>query len=86
MSKGEKDTSVKRVCEQSDLGVLFTLDFKFRTQIHHIMQKANQLIGLINKSFEVLDAPMSQTLHTNLVHPYLDYAIVVWCPFQLGDI
>ena len=24
-------------------------------------------------------------LYTSLVHPYLDYACVVWCPFQLGD-
>ena len=29
---------------------------------------------------------MLRTLYTSLVHPYLDYACVVWCPFQLGDI
>ena len=29
---------------------------------------------------------MLQTLYTSLVHPYLDYASVVWCPFQLGEI
>ena len=29
---------------------------------------------------------MLQTLHTSLIHPYLDYVCVVWCPFQLGDI
>ena len=40
-------------------------------QIHHIVQKANQLIGLIKKSFEVLDATLLQTLHTNLVHASL---------------
>ena len=51
-----------------------------------ILQKANRLIGLIKKSFEFLDAPMLPTLYTSLVHPYLDYACVVWCPFQLGDI
>ena len=24
-------------------------------------------------------------LYTSLVHLHLDYACVVWCPFQLGD-
>ena len=86
MSTGEEDISVMRVCEQSDLGVLFTSDFKFGPHIHHIVQKANRLIGLIKKSFEFLDAPMLRTLYISLVRPYLGYACVVWCPFQLGDI
>ena len=86
MSTGEEDISVMRVCEQLDLGVLFTSEFKFGPHIHHIVQKANRLIGLIKKSFDFLDAPMLRTLYTSLVCPYLDYACVVWCPFQLGDI
>ena len=85
MSAGEEGISVMRVYEQSDLEVLFTSDFKFGPHIHHIVQKANQLIGLIKKSFEFLDAPMLQTLYTSLVRPYFDYACVVWCPFQMGD-
>ena len=64
----------------------FTSNFKFGTHIHHIVQKANRLIGLIKRSFEFLDAPMLWTLYTSLVRPHLDYACVVWCPFQLGDI
>ena len=47
MSNGEEDISVKRVCEQSDLGVLFTLNFKFGSHIYYIAQKASQLISLI---------------------------------------
>ena len=58
MSSGEEYISVNQVCEQSDLGVLFTSNFKFGTHIHHIMQKADRLIGLIKRSFEFLDAPM----------------------------
>ena len=45
MSTGEEDISVTRVCEQSDLGVFFTSDFKFGPHIHHIVQKGNRLIG-----------------------------------------
>ena len=47
MSNGEEDISVKRVCEQSDLGVLFTLNSKFGSHIYYIAQKASQLISLI---------------------------------------
>ena len=39
MSTEEEDISVMRVCEQSDLGVLFTSDFKFGPHIHNIVQK-----------------------------------------------
>ena len=58
MLTGEEDISDKRVSKKSDLGVLFNSDFKFGSQIHHIVQKANRLIGLIRKSIEFLDAPM----------------------------
>ena len=47
MSSGEEYISVNQVCEQSDLRVLFTSNFKIGTHIHHIVQKANRLIGLI---------------------------------------
>ena len=87
MSNGEEDISVKRVCEQSDLGVLFTLNFKFGSHIYYIAQKASQLISLIKIHLNVwMHLCYIQTLHTSLVHPYLDYVCVVWCPFQLGDI
>ena len=36
--------SVNQVCEQSDLGVLFTSNFKLGAHIHHIVR---QLIGLL---------------------------------------
>ena len=29
---------------------------------------------------------MLWTLYTSLVRPHLDYACVVWCPFQLEDV
>ena len=48
MSSGEEYISVNQVCEQSDLGVLFTSNFKFGTHIHHIVQKANiDLLALL---------------------------------------
>ena len=49
MSTGEEDISVKRVCQQSYFGVLFTSNFKFgiRIYIHRFVQKADRLIGLI---------------------------------------
>ena len=37
------------------------------------------------KVCEFLDAPMLRTCYISLVHPYLDYACVIRCPFQLWD-
>ena len=87
MSTGGKGISVKTVCKQSNLRVLFTSDFKFWYHIHHIVQKANWLISLIKNPFNFwMYIPMLQTLYTNLVYPYLNYACVIWCSFQLGDV
>ena len=43
------------------------------------------MLCIIGKVHEFLDAPMLRTFYVSLVCPYLDYACVVWCLFQLGD-
>ena len=52
-----------------------------------LCRKVIDLSALIKSPFNFwMYVPMLQTLYTNLVYPYLDYACVVWCPFQLGDV
>ena len=76
--------SVNQVCEQSDLGVLFTSNFKLGAHIHHIVRQLIGLLALLKSCLNYL--AMLRTLYTSLVRPHLDYACVVWCPFKLGDI
>ena len=73
MSTGKEAISVKRVHEQLESRVLFNSDFKFRTHIATPCTLCRKLIDLSNKSFEF---QMDLCFH-------MDYACVVWCPFQL---
>ena len=73
MSTGKEAFSVKRVHERLESRVLFNSDFKFRTHITTPYTLCRKLIDLSNKSFE---------FHLHLCC-HMDYAWVVWCPFQL---
>ena len=60
--------------EENDLGITLSRDFKFRTHIHKIVQKANRVLGDIKCTFKYLDPNIMYLLYTSLVHPHLDYA------------
>ena len=84
-SDSDLDTPITRVEEERDLGILFTPNLKFDKHISNIIRKANNLIGVIKRSFSCLDPPMFQTLYTTLIRPHLEYASVMWNPCQLGN-
>ena len=75
-----------RVEEEKDLGVLFSSTLKFSNHIKEIVHRANRLIGLIKRTFSYLEPQMLRILYTTLIRPHLDYACVVWNPYQSGDI
>ena len=75
-----------RVEEERDLGVLFNHSFKFGDRISTIAHKANRLLGLIKRSFSYLEPQMLRLLYTTKIRPHLDYACVVWNPYQSGNI
>ena len=62
--------------EENDLGITLSRDFKFKTHIHKIVQKANRVLGDIKCTFKYLDPNIMYLLYTSLVHPHLDYAII----------
>ena len=65
---------------------LFASTLMFDQHISNIVRRGNTLIAIINRTFSCLDQIMFQTLHTTHLNPssYLDYASVVWNPYQLG--
>jgi len=68
------------------LGVLFSSNLKFDKHISNTVQKANNLTGIIKRTFNCLDQSMLQMLYTTLIRPRLDYTTVIWNPHQLGNI
>ena len=57
--------------EERGLGVLF---------------KTMLSLGYCERSYSFLEPSMFRVLYTSLIDPHLDYASVVLCPYQLGDI
>ena len=78
--------SVARVQAECDLGMAFSSNLMFDKHISNIVSRANILIGIIKRTSSCLAQSMFWTLYTTLIRPHLDYASVVWNPYQLGHI
>ena len=50
-----------------------------------MVQKANKVLGVINRTFKYLDPYIMHLLYTSLVRPHLDYASNIWNPYLLED-
>lgn len=64
-------------CEK-DLGVLIDNKLNFQDHINTQVKKANQKLGIINRTFSHLDKDMFLTLYKSLVRPHLEYCSTVW--------
>jgi len=47
---------------------------KFSDYIYHAVNKANQILGLIKRSFTYLDIRLLKRLYTLIVMPHLEYS------------
>jgi len=71
--------------EEKDLGVIVDSDLKFHKQTAASVKKANRSLGLIKKSFALLNRSTLPPLYTSLVRSHLEYANVIWGPFYKED-
>ena len=74
---------LEQVREEKDLGVLIVDELKFQTAA--TIKKANGVLGLIRKSFALLDSITLPLLYKSLVRP-LEYGDVVWGPYIKEDV
>ena len=59
--------------EEKDLGIKFHSSMKFDSHISTVGNKANQLIGLIKRSFSFMDKELFLKLYKSLVRTHTDY-------------
>ena len=71
--------------EEKDLGVLVDSELKFHKQAAAAVKKANRSLGLIKKSFALLNRSTLPPLYTSQVRSHLEYANVIWGPFYKED-
>ena len=65
---------------EKDLGVNVDKDLNFENHIQIQTKKANQLLGMIRRTFTHLDNESLSLLYKAIVRPHLEYGNVVWHP------
>jgi len=69
-----------------DLGVEISKDLSWSQHISIIVNKANQVLGLIRQTVGTANASTFSLLYHSLVRPPLEYAVPVWNPYLVKDI
>ena len=77
--------SLENTESEKDLGVLIDNSLKFHHQTAAATKKANQILGIIKKSYETRDRFTMTTLYKTMVRPHLEYRNLIWGPFNTGD-
>ncbi len=63
---------------EKDLGITIDNELSFAKHIMQAVKKANQLVGMIRRTFTYLDNETFTKLFTSLVRPILEYGNCVW--------
>ena len=80
MRVDDNETLITVCEEEKDLGVTFDRLLSFDIHIKNCVNKANQMVGLVKRTFSYLDKETFGLLYKALVRPHLEYANVIWFP------
>ena len=72
--------------EEKDIGVKIDDNLEFEQHVYEKVQKANQMFGLLRRTFEHLDDTMFIPLYKSLVRTHLDFSSSVWKPTKMKHI
>ena len=80
------DQTLEEVDYEKDLGILIDSQLKFHQHTAAAVKKANQILGIIKRSFALLDEFSLPLLYKSMVRPHLEYGNVIWGPhFKLDQ-
>jgi hypothetical protein len=79
-------TTLEVVKSEKDIGVTIDQYIAFDKHIQLQVNKANQLVGIIRRTFDHLEYRTFCLLFKALVRPHLEYAGSVWSPHKICDI
>jgi ribonucleases P/MRP protein subunit RPP40 len=77
---------LKHVEEERDLGVIIDNKLRFKKQCAKAANKANQVLGMINRNVRSRNKEVVMKLYKGLVRPLMEYSIQAWNPYKKGDI
>ena len=75
-------THEERDLDLVDLRVIITETLDVTKQCVRAANKANAMLGMINRAFKYKTKELVLKLYKSLVRPHLDYCIQAWRPFK----
>ena len=80
MKLNGQNQPIGKCSEEKDLLVIFDGTMTFDTHIQKAINKANQMIGIIKRTFVHLDKDVFTKLYKAIVRPHLEYGNIIWHP------
>ena len=71
---------------EKDLGVVIHSTLKPAAHIANCVKKANQMLGMIQRTITNKNKILLFLMYKSLVIPHLEYVVQAWSPHQLGHI
>ena len=78
--------ALEHVDHIKDLGVIIDKDLSFDLHITEKVNKAFQMLGIINRNFTDIDELTFLMLYKTMVRSHLEYAGSVWNPYKINQI
>jgi ribonuclease P/MRP protein subunit RPP40 len=77
---------LESIRSEKDLGVMVDDSLKFHVHAAFAAKKANQMLGVIKKTYVTRDANTITTLYKSMVRHHLEYGNAIWGPCYIGDL
>ena len=77
---------LEQITSEKDLGVMVDDELKFHVHAAAATKKANQMLGVIKRTYRTRDAETMMTLYKSMVRPHLEYGNAIWGPIYMGDL
>ena len=78
--------NLANVEEVKDLGVIVDAKMKFEKHMSTKVNKANQMWGIMKRTFKHMNKQIFKKLFSAHVRSHLEYAVQFWCPYLRKDI
>ena len=78
--------TLEKVFKEKDLGVTIDNELKFHDHVQLSVTKANQILGIVKRTFSCLDKEILPIVYKCQVRPHLEYGNVIWHPRYVANI
>ena len=76
----ETEEILKESDAEKDLGVIIDKELNFKNHIAQATKTADNIVGIIRRTFDYLDQDLFTQLFKSLVRPRLEYGHLIWNP------